>query len=296
SQESIDSQLAAIIILDSVVVTATKGAFSVEDFIALVQSDKSFYQAFRNLRFTSYRMKTKMHFKDRKGRETADYQALHQQNYDGFCRSMQVLSESKTGNLLKRNGAFRFYTAKLHDRLFITHDTVCTSIDLHTQLEIQDGSGMEGHIGELKKLIFSPGEPSDVPLIGRKTAIFTKKMMTKYDFFIRSESYLDKQEAYVFEARLKPEFQDGHFNQTVIKQLITYFSKSDFQVLGRVYRLAQRKALYQFDVSMQIQLTQHGAFYFPISIIYDGNWGIPTKKREIGTFALDFSEFELNLQ
>ena len=71
--------LADIVYLDSIVVRATKADFSVPDFIALVENDQSFYQAFRNLRFASYIMETQLDFENRKAKPLVNYAATHRQ-------------------------------------------------------------------------------------------------------------------------------------------------------------------------------------------------------------------------
>ncbi len=289
AQKSAGERLADVIYLDSIVVQATRSEFSVDDFIALVQEDESFYLAFRNLRFASYLMHTEMKFLDKQEQPKANYVANHRQFYDGRCRWMEVNSHEE-GPFRKKKNRYRFYTAELFDRLFITHDTICLAMDIDEVRPMPSATGMEGHVGELKKLIFAPGSESKVPFIGSKSEIFSEKMLPRYNFSIESTIY-EGVEAYVFQARIKSEYETGKFNKTLIKSLVTYFSKSDFQVLGRNYRLAQHAALYQFDVMMDIKLSQQDGRYFPKEIYYEGYWNIPTKKKEHGTFSIEISDF-----
>jgi hypothetical protein len=152
---------------------------------------------------------------------------------------------------------------------------------------------MEGHVGELKKLIFAPGTRSDVPFIGDKTEIFSEDMRDRYNFFIKSAHYADSIDAYVFEARLKADYLEPKNNKTVIKELITYFAKEDFQVLARSYRLAHYKTFYSFDIEMEIALSKIAGQYFPVKINYVGFWNVPTKKRESSLFTITFSKFKV---
>ncbi len=96
----------------------------------------------------------------------------------------------------------------------------------------------------------------------------------------------------VFNVKVKPEYLDRKENHTVIKQLSTYFDRENWQVLCRKYRLQHKTALFHFDVLMEIRLEKEGHKYFPEKISYQGDWNIPTKRREIGSFSLDFSEFK----
>ena len=89
-----------VIYLDSFVVTAQQKGFSTEEFIQLVQEDKSFYQAFRNLRFVNYVADNEIRFYDKKGREKTYYFSKTRQNSDGRCRSMEVLEKKNRGKIL----------------------------------------------------------------------------------------------------------------------------------------------------------------------------------------------------
>ncbi len=290
-QKSISDEIAKIVYMDSIVVKASQKDFSVKDFIDLVREDASFYQAFRNLRASDYHFVTRMTFFDRKEKESAAYIGQHHQHIKNGCRFQEKLYEETSGNFLKkRNHEVNYYTYELFDRLFLLHDTTCNVQVLPLDIRFE-GDGREGHVAELKKLIFSPGTHSDVPFIGSKTEIFSEKMMERYNFYIRSDKFLDKTDAYVFEIRLKPEYNDDHNNKAVIKELITYFAKIDFQVLGRSYRLAQYKPFYQFNVHMDIRLEKIDDRYYPSRIVFDGFWNVPLKQKETSIFAIDFSIF-----
>ncbi len=284
--------LADIVYLDSVVVRATRSGFSVSDFIELVQTDRSFYLAFRNLRYASFEMDTDMQFQNRHGKTRGRYLAKHHQKVDNNCRYMEVISEDIEGRFKGRGDKYRYYTAELYDRLFITHDTVCGLGVPPTMSDDLDLDSQKGHVAELKKLLFTPGMRSTIPFIGRKTEIFSEQLRDYYQFSIRSSNYRGDS-VYVFTASLKPEFQQRKQQKTVIKELATYFSQRDFQVLGRSYRLAYDPTLYQFDVTMNVELTRIGDYYFPQKIEYDGGWNVPFKKAENATFSIGFSNMRL---
>jgi hypothetical protein len=281
--------VAASVQLDSVVIVAQRKGFNVDDFIDLVQNDESFYIAFKNLRKSGYLFSTDMQFSNKKDKKKTHYTALHKQSFQNGCRSMVPLEEKITGKFQKSNKKkYKYYTARMYDRLFITHDTVC--ID-QFKLASNSKEEMEGRVDALKKLIFSPGQPSGVPFIGSRTEIFSPKMAKYYDFSIRSATYQGLIDCYIFEAKVKPKYLEKYKNRTVIKSLVTYFSKSDFQVVARDYHLAQRKPLYQFDVRMKIELGRYNENYVPQLIQYQGYWDIPAKKEERGAFTLRFSDF-----
>lgn len=282
--------IAAIVFMDSLTVTAQKEGFEVEEFIDLVRNDRSFYQAFRNIRFLAYEAENEMIFYDKKGIPKASYQSNTQQYSDGTCRTMEVLEESVEGNFYKKNKKYRYYTTKMFDRVFFTEGKICESKEA-TEVPAPK-KGIRKHISELKKLIFQPGEKVDVPIIGKKTAIFEPEMAPYYDYTISSKPFKDQTDCYVFSAKVKPAFQEKKVDKTVIKYLDTYFDKSTFQVVGRKYLLAYRGTLFDFEVEMEIDLMQFEEGYVPKRIRYKGFWDIPTKRKEDGEFTINFSNYK----
>jgi hypothetical protein len=281
-------KIAALVELDSVVIIAAREGFSVMDFVDMVRADTSLYVAFHNLRSASFIFETQMSFRDKKERQRATYHSIIRQNYLKPCRSMQILEEQTTGDFFKKKQQHRYYTYTLFDRLFLTHDTVCHSYPSPSYVEDVHAKGMEKHVHELKNLIFRPGTRSNVPLIGRKTEIFDDRMIDLYQLSIQSDVY-DGHPVYIFMARVKDEYADDE-NKTVFKELISYFHKTDFQVLARHYRLSQRKGVYMFDVTMHVDLIKRNEKYYPGKISYQGIWDIPMRKQEDGFFSIIFSD------
>ena len=274
-----------IINLDSITVTASRAGFDVADFVDLVLKDKSFYQAFTNLRHHSYDFTNHIEILDKKNQVTASYDSRARQNSDGDCRSMEEWDLTVKGKFFKnkKKKKHKYYTAKLYDRLFFTKDTVCESV------RVYEGDGdlrQEGHIDKLKQLVFSPGEKINVPLIGKKMEIFEPRMAKFYDYEINSVTYKEDQPAYVFSAVVKPEYQNHKKDKTVIKSLQTYFDKTSFQVLARDYRLQYSGALFDFDVTMRIELKKVNEKYVPSFLSYDGDWKVAVKRRERVRFSM----------
>ncbi len=274
-----------IVHLDSIVVSATRQGFDVDDFIRMVRKDESFYKAFKNLHRITFEFENDLYFFDKKGNIKASYKSHTRQTSDGDCRQMEVLDEKVIGKFYKRKKKHRYYTALLYEKVFFTEGTICESAEngIHQR---KRKKGIAKHIAELEKLIFSPGEKANVPLIGNKTAIFDKKMQAYYDYSIQSDLYKNEIDAYVFTAQVKPEFLKKKKNKTVIKHLRTYFDKTTFNVIARTYQLAYDGAFFDFDVKMHIELKKEKDLYFPEIIQYDGNWDVVGKKRERGRFEL----------
>jgi len=288
------NDISAFIYLDSFVVVAAKSGFSTDDFVDLVREDESFLEAFHNLRFTSYNSTNDFTYYNKKGNIKAQYlDTIHQQAADN-CRTMTFTSTSNQGNYFKNKKTrnYNYFTSKMHDRLFYTHQKTCD--DPNPKLIKSGASRMERYIYELKKLIFKPGEHANVPFIGDKTSIFTPPMLQFYDFEISSEKFDNEISCYVFKAKVKPMFENK--DKVVIKHLKTYFDKATFQVVGRDYQLQYNAGLYQFDVSIHIELIKIGQKYYPKSIHYDGFWNVPLMKKETAMFTLKFFDFDTTTQ
>lgn len=281
-----------VVLMDSIVVSASRTGFDVGDFIKMVREDESFYQAFKNIRIRSYSADNEIIMFSKKKKQKARLNNQIRQHSDGTCRTMEVKQETVKGNFYKRKKKLRYYTAKMFDQLFFTNGTVCYD---HSQNKGQGTSpkkGMAKHISELKKLIFYPGEKADVPIIGKKTEIFSKKMAKYYDYSITSASYKGEIDCFVFSAVVKPEYQHRKEDKTVIKSLYTYFDKSTFQVVARDYQLKYYGALFDFDIRMKIELKKLGALYLPEYLEYDGFWNVPMRKPEISKFHARFYDYE----
>lgn len=278
-----------IVYLDSLVVTASRTGFNVADFVNLVQDDKSFYQAFRNLRFLSYSATNDIQLFDKKQQPLASYRSKTRQKADQLCREMEVLQETVDGKFYKKKGQYRYYTAKLYDRLFFTHSRTCES-SREPQMQ-RAVKGMDKHIRELKKLIFQPGSKADIPIIGNRTAIFDPALSPYYDFKISSRKYKNGQSCYVFTAAVKEEYLQRKQDRTIIKFLETYFEKGTLQVIARNYHLTYQGPLFDFDVKMEIELRHLAGEYAPEYIRYEGAWDVPGKKPEICQFSTRFFDF-----
>lgn len=290
-QDSLDQYLGdfgGLFELDSIVVSASRTGFDLDDFVEMVQKDTSFYKSFRQLRFTNYQSTHNLSMYDKKGKNKSHYNSKLNQKVQGLCRQIEFLEENYADNFFKKKRKHRFYTGKLLDVLF--QSEACES-QYASSVEANEASSQSSrtgrHVQELKKLIFQPGQKANVPLIGNKTAIFEKKMAPYYNFSITSKIYKGTIDCYVFKAELRPEYQTKKQDKTVVKFLETYFNKDDFAIVARNYHLAYYGALYDFDVKMEIECKAFGESFLPARINYDGFWDIPGRKPEIGKFSIE---------
>jgi hypothetical protein len=143
-------------------------------------------------------------------------------------------------------------------------------------------------------LIFNPGtEVEGVPLIGKKMAIFDEDMSQYYDYFINAETYQDSIKCYKFICRAKPGAHLKTNNKTVIKELISWFDRKTFNIVRRQYVLSYSSIFFDFDVTMEINLTQLNGALVPVINTYKGSFNIPFRKEEIVGFRMDFNDFAI---
>ncbi len=280
--------ISASVYIDSLTISASRLGFDIQDFINLMLEDESFYTAFRNLRTAGYTFDNDISYFDKKERLVANYKGTSRQHFDGQCRNMEVISEDITGDFFKK-GNYRHYTTRLYDRVFITHGTACESKQEPTEKQ-EPSSDLEHQISMLKKMIFSPGTAADMPLVGDKMAIFSDKMSRYYNYTIETVEFNDT-ECYLFGVKIKPEYVDKKKRKTIIKELNTYFAKSDMQVMSRNYNLQYKNQLYSFDVDIDILLDFINDRYVPVDISYKGFWDLAFKKPEIAEFHISFYDF-----
>jgi hypothetical protein len=158
------------------------------------------------------------------------------------------------------------------------------------KLEVVRGDRFEKYKSELKKFMFDPGsEIGSVPLIGHKLALFEPDMARFYDFAIRGEDR-NGHACWVFSAQAKPEFRDG---RTVIKAMETWFDQTTGDVIARQYRIANSSMVLDFDITIKVENRVLDGALLPVSVHYDGDWDIPFKKRELVSFQLFYSDWQV---
>ncbi|MBW8684034.1 hypothetical protein [Chitinophaga rhizophila] len=278
--------------LDEVIVEAKRIGFDVNSFIKRVEDDTTFYRAFKNLHLLGYTADNDIRIYNKSNAVQASLKSETQQSMQGRCRSMKVLDQQVTGDFFDKKGDYNYYTAELYGNLFFTKGTVCADA---TGEEPESAKGsMARHKAQLKKLIFNPGKPvRGVPIVGGKVAIFDPEVMRLYNFAISSQDYLGVT-CYVFSAKARPDLNSIDRGDVVVNELITYFNKDNFEIVGRKYSLSYKTMMFDFDVKMDVQMTKQQGLLIPALVTYDGTWDVPFKKRETAKFIAKFHSFTAN--
>lgn len=283
--------IAGYYFLDAVEIVASDD-LDAKQFIDQVRSDTTFYKAFLNLRYYTHHSNGNLtvYNKNEAEKGKLEREAEHQKEQGRFW--VNVTAEKTNGRIRKKNGEWRYYTAHLFDHAFYPADTLTpnnTVGDLHSKKE--HDRRMDKHKHDIRLMMFNPGAGiSGVPIVGKKMGIFDDEMVPYYDYKIWEFRYQDSIPCYAFTCKAKPEFKE---DKTVVKDLTSYFRKSDLAIMKREYHLRYTSILFQFDVHIQVNLTNIDGVLVPTQVHYNGFWDVPAKKAEYISFRLDCSNFEI---
>lgn len=286
----VDEAVRKMVNLSEVVV---RSDLNVPRFLKQVKYDTTFYKAFKNLRVLSFSSLNDIRMMDKKGRINATLQSKTRQLRNGNCRTMEVMEEAITGDLRDKKGEWNYYTAELYASLFFTSGQVCneTNVVSGAQRKVKESKGLEKHKEQLKMMFFNPGKRiPGIPFIGNKLDVFDEDVARFYDFNIDVEDYREVP-CYKFSIRKKEGLSGGQRDKIVFDNITTWFDAKSLSILGRTYDLSYNAAVYDFDVHMEVQMTQFNGMLVPQLIRYNGNWDVAFKKREKGIFTATLFDF-----
>ncbi len=255
-----------------------------------IKQDSTFYKAFKTLHVVGYVADNNITMKDKKGSPKATYQSKIKQIRSGSCRSMEVLSQQTTGDMLDKNGKFNYMTGQMFAGLFLTEGKVCGESNIvgNMQFDFSGKSGIDKHKEQLKMLFFNPGRKiPGIPFIGNKLDLYDDNAREKYNYRLDTVNFFGHS-TYRFSITPKPDA-----GGIVIDNMTTWFDAETLDVLGRTYAMSYHAGLYGFDVKMNVRLSNIKGVLVPVDMQYDGNWSVVLKGREIGTFHAKLSDFDM---
>lgn len=268
---------------------------NVPQFIDRVRNDTSFYKAFKNLRILGFTSRNDIIMTNKKGKVTATLQSTTRQFRNNGCRTMEILSETTTGDFYDKKNEYNYYTADLYASLFFTQGSVCgeNNIVAGTSFSPKGKKGIAKHKEQLKLLFFNPGKRiPGIPLMAdRKIDPFDPVTSELYDFSVDMGDY-EQQQCYIFTVRAKEDLRAGQRDKIVIDEMVTWFDAKTMEVRARNYHMSYNAGVYDFDVFMEVELTQFGEYLVPKTLRYKGNWDVALKPRERGVFTATLSAFE----
>ncbi|WP_295232956.1 hypothetical protein [Sediminibacterium sp.] len=260
-----------------------------------IKEDTTFYKAFKNLRILGFSSYNDIQMKDKKGAVIASLSSKTRQNRANGCRTMDVLEEKVTGDFYDRSGDYNYMTPELYASLFFTKGTICgeTNIVAGKKRSVAGKKGMEKHKEQLKMLFFNPGKKiSGIPFIGDKLDLYDETAHKYYDYRLDIEEYKGEL-CYVFSIMPKADLGFIKNDRIVVDQMVTWFNMKTMSVLARNYALSYKAGVYDFDVSMEVEMTNLGNnVIVPKTLRYKGNWDVIFKKRERAIFTATLFDFK----
>lgn len=268
--------------------------FDYKKLLQQIKEDTSFYKAFKNLRILGFSSYNDIKMKDKKDVIKASLLSKTRQNRKNNCRTMDVLEETVTGDFYDNKKNYNYLTAQLYASLFFTKEPVCgeTNIVAGKTISTSDKKGMDKHKEQLKMLFFNPGKKiPGIPFIGNKLDLYDDDARKLYDY------KLDIQEKegrlfYVFSITPKPDLGMFRKDKVVVDEMTTWFDQKTLEVFYRSYSLSYKAGVYDFDVSMEVQMTNFKGLTVPKTLRYIGNWDVIFKKRERAIFTATLFDFK----
>ena len=278
-------EIVKVVTLAEVDISAISDSFDTKGFINIVNRDTTFYLAFKAMNYypAKYKGWLKVFKKGEKEKGEIDRQALRHKENDMMWVTIE--EEELSGKVKHKNGEFKYKTAETWDDVFFPKVKQFVSLYRKKEFEKERGlSAAEKHRLEIKQMVFNPGnEVEGVPLVGNKMGIFEPEMQPYYNFSVYPGKYKDSINCWIFEAEVKPEYRKG---KTVIKSLITYFDKKNYNVMKRVYVIEYYSIPLDFNIKVEVENQYFKNVLLPENVRYNGFFNVPFMKKEIIEFEL----------
>jgi hypothetical protein len=258
--------------------------------LSRIKNDTTFYKAFRNLRILNFASFNDIKMLDKKHKIKASLFSKTKQVRQNGCRKTEVLEESTTGDFYTKKKEYNYFTAELYATLFFAPAEICGETNIVKGLDIsaKGKKGTDKHKEQLKMLFFNPGKKiQGIPFMGDKVNIFEPDAIQLYDFRIENNEYQGKP-AIVFTARPK---EGADRDKIVIDSMTTWFDAATMNIMARTYTLSYSAGVYDFNVTMEVEMTQFGDLTVPKVLRYNGEWDVVFKKKERAIFTATLFDF-----
>jgi hypothetical protein len=207
---------------------------------------------------------------------------------------MDVLEETITGDFYDSKHRYNYLTPELYAGLFFTTGKICgeNNIVKGRNLTTSDKSGMDKKKEQLKMLFFNPGKKiPGIPFIGNKLDLYDERAQKFYNYRLDIVEYHGKL-AYTFAIEPKEGLGALKNDNIVVDEMITWFDMVTLEVLARKYSLSYKAGVYDFDVSMEVEMNKFQGLNVPTVLRYKGNWDVIFKKRERAVFTATLFDFK----
>ncbi|MCX6209834.1 MAG: hypothetical protein NTZ59_10165 [Bacteroidetes bacterium] len=230
---------------------------------------------------------------DKKGKTKASLNSKTKQVRKDGCRTTEIVEETTTGDFYNNKHQYNYTTAEMYASLFFAKGKVCgeDNIVKGKQVNTTDKKGMEKHKEQLKMLFFNPGKKiSGIPFIGNKLDLYDDNAAKYYDYTIDIVEHLGKT-CYTFSIAPKQDLGWLKDNNIVVDEMITWFDYNTLEVVARNYSLSYSAGVYDFNVSMEVEIGKFNDLLVPKTLRYKGDWSVILKKREKAIFTATLFDF-----
>jgi hypothetical protein len=259
-----------------------------------IQNDTTFYKAFRNLHIVEFSSYNNIRMLNKNDEVQASYYSKTRQHRENGCRSTENIEQKTTGDFFDDKGNYNYLTGEMYASVFLTKGKICgeDNIVAGRNFSTSDKSGMEKHKEQLKMLFFNPGRKiPGIPFIGNKLDLYDEDAHKLYNYTLDYDTYKGN---YVYIFSIKPKEDLGFFQKgdIVVDEMTTRFDAKTMEVVGRTYTLSYKAGFYDFNVTIQVEMTHVGNLLVPETMRYKGNFSAVTKKRERGEFTATLFDFK----
>jgi hypothetical protein len=198
-----------------------------------------------------------------------------------------------SGKIFKRNGDYKFYTPEAFDEVFFPSDTINVDLVISKSDESVEESQ---NLRDAKTVGFTIGT-ADVEQkkggMSKRLAVFDVDMQKYYDYTIGEIIYNEK-ECYTFSIKNKENLSDKDIKKALIRNIMSYFDKENFNVIYREYKFVYNSWLISLDMDIKVEMDYVNNKHVPIDISYRGFWDVMFFKPERASFKLLNSNFIVN--
>lgn len=285
--------LLPMIFLDDIEISEENNGFSVEEFIEYVKKDTTFYMGFKNLRYYTHNFSSELNIFNKNDIAIGILRksGLHFSN--GKQAWIELDSIFDSGKIFKRNGDYKFYTPEAFDEVFFPSDTINVDLVISKSDESVEESQ---NLRDAKTVGFTIGT-ADVEQkkggMSKRLAVFDVDMQKYYDYTIGEIIYNEK-ECYTFSIKNKENLSDKDIKKALIRNIMSYFDKENFNVIYREYKFVYNSWLISLDMDIKVEMDYVNNKHVPTDISYRGFWDVMFFKPERASFKLLNSNFIVN--
>ena len=110
-------------------------------------------------------------------------------------------------------------------------------------------------------------------------------MQKYYDYTIGEAIYKGKS-CYTFSIKVKKGISNNDKKKTLIRKIVSYFDKDNFNVIYREYKFIYSNIFIQLDMDIIVYMDYINGKHVPIEIYYEGFWDVMFFKPERAKFRL----------